>query len=65
VTYIHLEFVGPGRVYLAAAIDLSGNEDKARVAVGLRRIERDIETNEHIEQAVLTLSGRDEQSLTL
>jgi cation diffusion facilitator family transporter len=65
VTYIHLEFVGPGRVYLVAAIDLSGNEDEARVAVGLRRIERDIETNEHIEQAVLTLSAPDEQSLTL
>jgi divalent metal cation (Fe/Co/Zn/Cd) transporter len=65
VTYIHLEFVGPGRVYLVAAIDLSGNEDETHVAVKLSRIERDIETNEHIEQAVLTLSTPDEQSLTL
>jgi hypothetical protein len=65
VTYIHLEFVGPERVYLVAAVDVKGNEDEAHVAVTLRRIERDLELNEHIEEAVLTLATPDETSLTV
>ncbi|WP_213815095.1 cation diffusion facilitator family transporter [Glaciihabitans sp. dw_435] len=64
VTYLHLEYVGPGRVYLVAAIDLTGNEDEEHVAVRLRRIERDLETNDRVEEAVLTLSTPDEASLT-
>jgi cation diffusion facilitator family transporter len=64
VTYIHLEFVGPERLYLVAAIDLAGDENEAHVAIALRRIERAIETNEHIEKAVLTLSTPDDESLS-
>jgi cation diffusion facilitator family transporter len=65
VTYIHLEFVGPGRVYLVAAVDLTGNQDETHVAILLRRIERKIEENEHIQEAVLTLSTPDEESLSV
>lgn len=65
VTYLHLEYVGPGRVYLVAAIDLTGNEDEEHVAIRLRRIERDLETNDRVEEAVLTLSTPDEVSLTV
>jgi cation diffusion facilitator family transporter len=65
VTYIHLEFVGPGRVFLVAAVDLTGNEPEEDVALTLRRIERDIEINEHVQQAVLTLSTPDDPALTL
>lgn len=64
VTYLHLEYVGPGRVFLVAAIDLSGNAPESDVAVTLRRIERDIEQNEHVEEAVLTLSTPDEATLS-
>jgi cation diffusion facilitator family transporter len=60
VTYVHLEFVGPGRVYLVAAVDLAGDETESNVAVRLRGLEREIETNEHIEQSILTLSTPDE-----
>lgn len=63
VTYLHLEFVGPERVYLVAAVDLTGNEDEEHVAVRLRRLERRLEENEHIEEAVLTLSTPDEVAL--
>ena len=63
VTYIHLEFVGPERVFLVAAVDLRGNEDESDVAIVLRRIERELETDEHIEEAILTLSTPTDVSL--
>ncbi|AMM20442.1 cation diffusion facilitator family transporter [Frondihabitans sp. PAMC 28766] len=63
VTYLHLEFLGPGRLYLVAAIDLVGNEDEEHVAVALRRVEKDIEENAAVEEAVLTLATPDEASL--
>lgn len=63
VTYLHLEYVGPARVFLVAAVDISGDEKESQVAVLLRRVERQIELDEHIEEAVLTLSTADEVSL--
>jgi cation diffusion facilitator family transporter len=56
VTYLHLEFVGPERQFLVAAIDLAGDAVESTVAHDLRRIERAIEANPHIAQVVLTLS---------
>ncbi|OIH97262.1 cation diffusion facilitator family transporter [Curtobacterium sp. MCBA15_001] len=63
VTYLHLEFVGPSRVYLVAAVDLLGNEDESHVAVRLRAVERSLEDSQYIEEAVLTLSLPDDASL--
>jgi cation diffusion facilitator family transporter len=63
VTYLHLEFVGPSRVYLVAAIDLSGNETEDHVAVRLREVEDRIENSPYIEEAVLTLSQPGDKSL--
>jgi Co/Zn/Cd efflux system component len=65
VTYLHLEFVGPSRIYLVAAVDLTGNDDEARLAVRLRNIERQIEKNENIQRAVLTLSLPDDKALVV
>ncbi|MGU3411608.1 cation diffusion facilitator family transporter [Microbacterium sp. M1A1_1b] len=56
VTYLHLEFVGPSKVYLVAAVDLTGNEDESHVAVRLRDVEQSLEDSQYIEEAVLTLS---------
>ena len=63
VTYVHLEFVGPGKVYLVAAVDIRGNNDEEHVSVDLRRVERELETHDFIEEAVLTLATKDETSL--
>jgi cation diffusion facilitator family transporter len=63
VTYLHLEFVGPERVYLVAAVDIRGNEAEDRVAEALRRIERDVELDPHILEVVLTLSSPEDTSL--
>jgi cation diffusion facilitator family transporter len=63
VTYLHTEFVGPGKIYLVAAVDMAGNADEEHVAVALRRVEREIEENDLVEEAVLTLATPDEASL--
>ncbi|HEY8295493.1 MAG TPA: cation diffusion facilitator family transporter [Micrococcaceae bacterium] len=63
VTYIHLEFVGPERLYLVAAVDMTGDFSETHVAVELRRVERALEENPLIEEAVLTLSTPDEESI--
>jgi len=63
VTYLHLEFVGPGRLFVVAAVDISGDFTETHVAVLLRRAERRLEEDERVEQAVFTLSTPDEPSL--
>jgi len=63
ITYLHIEFVGPSRVYLVAAVDMTGNLREDDLAVHLRRIERELEEWDPVEEAVLTLSTADEASL--
>jgi cation diffusion facilitator family transporter len=63
ITYLHLEFVGPRKLYLVAAVDLQGDRPEHAVAVALRRIERELEDHETVEEAVLTLATPDEPAL--
>ncbi len=64
VTFLHLEFVGPGRVFLVAAVDLVGNEDEANVANRLTALGRHFEESDVIERAMITLSSTDSPTLT-
>jgi cation diffusion facilitator family transporter len=57
VTYLHLEFVGPQRVYLVAAVDVVGDRPEPQVAAALARIARTVEEDPTVETAVLTLSA--------
>ena len=63
ITYLHLEYVGPGRLYLVAAVDMTGDDAEHDLAVRLRRVERKLEDRDLIEEAVLTLATPDEKSL--
>ncbi|GAA3626378.1 cation diffusion facilitator family transporter [Microlunatus ginsengisoli] len=63
ITYLHLEFTGPSRMYLVAAVDLTGDDAEHDVAVRLRRLERELEEADNIEEAVLTLATPDERAL--
>lgn len=65
VTYLHLEYVGPGRVFLVAAVDLVGDDRESDVADDLYAIEQQLETDEHVAEAVLTLSRRGAPALLL
>jgi divalent metal cation (Fe/Co/Zn/Cd) transporter len=64
VTYLHIEFVGPGRLYLVAAIDMAGDDVEHSLAIRLRRLERELESHDDIEEAVLTLATPDESPIT-
>jgi Co/Zn/Cd efflux system component len=65
VTYLHLEFVGPERLFLVAAVDLVGNDVESDVATDLLAVEATIEENEYVTEAVLTLSRPGARPLTL
>jgi cation diffusion facilitator family transporter len=65
VTYLHLEFVGPEKLFLVAAVDLVGNRGEEEVAAQLRRLERRMEEIDTIDTAILTLSVSDEPSVVL
>ena len=65
VTYLHLEFVGPGSLYLVAAVDLTGDRPEDEVARRLRDLEQRIESEVSlVSTAVLTLSVSDEPALS-
>ena len=64
LTYLHLEYVGPQRLFVVAAVDLIGDDREPHLAVRLRKVETDIEKHPLIEDAVLTLSLPDVPSLT-
>jgi cation diffusion facilitator family transporter len=63
VTFLHLEFVGPGRLLLIAAVDLVDDDAESVAAVRLRQVSRDLERHESIAIAALTLALPDEPSL--
>ncbi|MDQ2756583.1 MAG: cation diffusion facilitator family transporter [Actinomycetota bacterium] len=63
VTYLHLEYVGPLRFFVVAAVDLTGDDPEPQLAVRLRALEARLEGHESVEDAVLTLSTPDEPSL--
>ena len=63
ITFLHLEFVGPNRILLLAAVDLVGNENEADVAQTLTAIGRRLEENEFVERALITLSRPDAPTL--
>ena len=60
VTYLHLEYVGPGQVFLVAAVDLEGDAPESEIAERLRRLNEELQAKPHILRAVLTLSTRAE-----
>ncbi len=65
VTYLHLEFVGPARYYCVAAVDVVGESTETKVAYLLREIERELEAQEVIEEAVITLSTPEDASIAV
>jgi len=63
LTYLHVEYVGPQRMFVVAAVDLVGDDAESHLAVRLHRVEADIEQDPLIEDAVLTLALPDAESL--
>lgn len=63
VSYLHIEFVGAGLVYLVAAVDLTGDDSESRLAVRLREVEVQLEELEVVQEVVLTPSSPEQKKL--
>ncbi|CAN5482954.1 cation transporter [soil metagenome] len=63
ITYLHVEYVGPQRLFVVAAVDLVGDDTEDHLALRFRKVEADIEREPLIEDAVLTLAPPDEPDL--
>jgi cation diffusion facilitator family transporter len=63
ITYLHVEYVGPQRLFVVAAVDLTGDDREQHLALRLRSVEAEIEQNPMIEDAILTLAPPDEAAL--
>ena len=61
VRFVRLVYVGPKRLFLVASVDLVGDQVESHVAHTLRRLERELETNPEIVDAVLTIAEPDEE----
>jgi hypothetical protein len=48
ITYLHLEYVGPGCLCLVAAVDMTGDDVEPSLATRLRRVERELEQQDHL-----------------
>ena len=60
VRYLRLEFIGPKQLFLVASVDLTGDDPESSVARRLRRLERELETDPYVMEAVLTVSEPDD-----
>ena len=60
VRYLRLEFIGPKQLFLVASVDLTGDDAESSIARRLRRLERELETDPYLVDAVLTVSEPDE-----
>lgn len=56
ITYLHIEYVGPGRVFVVAAVDLVGDIPEHAVAAQLNAVEDRLAASPRVAWAVLTLS---------
>jgi cation diffusion facilitator family transporter len=64
VRLVRLIYVGPRLLFLVASVDLVGDDSESHVAKKLRRLERELETDPHIVDAVLTIADPDEPDAT-
>jgi cation diffusion facilitator family transporter len=60
VRFIRLVFVGPKQLFLVASVDLVGDAVETEIAKTLRRLENQLQDDEYIVDAVLTIAEPDE-----
>lgn len=57
VSYLHLEWVGPKKIFMVAAVDVRGNQREESIAQIFESIESQFRANKIFQEAILTLSA--------
>lgn len=65
VSYLHLEWVGPQKIFMVAAVDIAGNQKEKELAQKFEDIENQFRSNPLFQEAILTLSVPNANILTL
>lgn len=65
VTYLHLEYVGPQKIFVVGAVDLAGNNPENQAAVQLESLEKALESDPAVARAVLSLAAPGQAPLRL
>ncbi|MEN2750449.1 cation diffusion facilitator family transporter [Psychrobacter sp. FBL11] len=65
VSYLHLEWVGPKKIFMVAAVDIAGNQREEHLARKFETIENQFRANPLFQEAILTLSVPDAEVLSL
>jgi cation diffusion facilitator family transporter len=65
VSYLHLEWVGPKKIFMVAAVDIAGNQREEHLARKFEAIENQFRANPLFQEAILTLSVPDAEVLIL
>ena len=65
VSYLHLEWVGPKKIFMVAAVDIAGNQKEVHIAQKFEEIENLFRSNPTFQEAILTLSVPNADVLTL
>ncbi|MFI8554577.1 cation diffusion facilitator family transporter [Psychrobacter sp. NPDC077938] len=65
VSYLHLEWVGPKKIFMVAAVDIAGNQKEEHIAQKFEEIENLFRGNPVFQEAILTLSEPNAELLSL
>lgn len=65
VSYLHLEWVGPKKIFMVAAVDIAGNQQEEDIAHKFEAIENQFRANPVFQEAILTLSVPNAEMLSL
>jgi len=57
VNTLHLEYVGPGKVFVVGSVDLVGDDAESKAAEELQRLEDHLEQRHDVARAVLSLAA--------
>ncbi|WP_352287485.1 cation diffusion facilitator family transporter [Psychrobacter sp. GW64-MNA-CIBAN-0177] len=65
VSYLHLEWVGPKKIFMVAAVDIAGNQKEKEIAQKFEDIESQFRADPLFQEAILTLSVPNAEVLSL
>ena len=57
VTFLHLEYVGPGAVFIIGSVDLDGADSESQAARELQQLEDDLRAHPDVAFAVMSLAA--------